>query len=234
MDIIQKRVRCRNLLQLLSWVGYNETMIVTSIQENKKNKKRMSVFLDDEYSFSCYKETLLEEGICEGCVLGGSDVDRIRVTDGRQYAWNCAIQYLSRSLRSEKQVADKLRERGVDPRLIAETMQRLHECRLVDDAEFARLYAQNAYERYGRREVVRRLREKGIAQEVIDEVTAQPVDTGVLDKYVMRLMKRYSKEDPRNRAGKVMRSLAARGFEFDDIRLAVLRFEKQQNVPADE
>lgn len=226
MAIIPNIMADCNLLQLLAGFEYNEMMVVTAIQENKKNKGRVSVFLDDEFGFACYKETLLNERLAIGQQLAAEDIARIRSADGAEYAWNSAVQYLSRGLYTEKQVSDRLRAHGADADVIAQTLERLRECGLVDDAEFAHLYAQKMYERYGRYEVARRLKQKGVAGDLVDEVTQSAGDMAVLEKHAERLWRRCSADDPRKRAAKVMRSLAARGFAFDDIRQAVQSLER--------
>lgn len=209
-------------------------MVVTDIKVNQKNKKRVSVFLDDEFAFSCYVETMEDERIALNSVLEPEDVERIRKADSAQYAWQIATRYLARGLKSEYQVRNKLRERGADPDLIESTMGRLREYRLVDDEDFARLYAEELYGRYGRWGVVRKLREKGISQDIIDAVADSPGDGDVLFREVERLEKRYRNDERARRSEKIIRSLAGRGFEFDDVRRAIRDWEESEADAADE
>lgn len=202
-------------------------MVITKIQVNKKNKHRVSVFVEgDVFAFACSLETLENERLGVGDELRDEDVERIEQADGRQYAWNYATAYLRRGLHSEKQVRDKLLEREVDPDAIDDIMQQLRDLRLVDDEEYARLYAAEQYKKYGRWEVIRRLRAKGIADSIIDTVASEPGNAETLEKYIERLWNRCSDDPPERRFQKMMRSLSARGFDFDQIREAVKDYER--------
>lgn len=212
--------------------GYNDMMIVTDIAANKRNKARVSVFLDGSFGFSCFRTTLEDERICKGMSLQSEDVERIRARDSEQYAWECAVRYLSRGLKTEMQVRKKLEEHEADPDVIEQVIDRLTEYGLLDDREYAKLYAEQLYRNYGRWAVARKLREKGIAASIAEEAASKDGDTEVLQKHAERLWNRYSSEDRERRVQKMTRSLSARGFEFDEIRRAIQELE--QGGPAED
>jgi len=71
-------------------------------------------------------------------------------------------------------MADRLRLAGFEPDLIETELRRLEGARLLDDQRFAEEFTVGSVtsRRVGRRAVIVGLRQKGIAREMIDEVTA--------------------------------------------------------------
>lgn len=209
------------LLQMVGVIVYNSVMKVTDIKANKKDSRRVSVWLDGEFAFSCYAETLEDERVYIGNELRSADVDRIRQSDSAEYAWRTALRTLERGMKTEKQIRDKLQEREVEEELIRKTVQRLREYGLIDDMEYARLYAEQLYGKYGRWGVVSRLRERGIPQEIVDQVTDSDGDPEVLLRQTTKLYNKHRGDEKYKRDQKIMRSLAAKGFTFSDIRNAI-------------
>lgn len=202
-------------------------MIVTDMQEVKRNKQRMSVFLDGEFAFAAYIEILVGEDVRVGAELTEEDVARIRKQSDERYAWERAVRYLSHGAKSEKRVREYLLGKDISAGLVDQTIFRLREYRLVDDRELGRQLAQRLYQQYGRYTVVAKMREKGIPQDIIDQVTQSTGDEEVLMRQVERLFERHSREeDPYKRRQKIKRTLAARGFSFDDIQRAIQEYEK--------
>jgi regulatory protein len=71
---------------------------------------------------------------------------------------------LARRPRSEKELSDRLIAAGFDSEVVARTLQRLRELRLVDDADFARRWVEerSTTKRLGRRALISELRLKGV------------------------------------------------------------------------
>lgn len=204
-------------------------MVVTQISPCAKNKKRVNIYADGEFAFACHMEIAQEEDLRVGRVLTEREVADIREKDSADWAWRTAVAYATGASRTEKQVRDKLISKGIAPEAADEAVQRLREYRMVDDEEFARDYAEVMYRKYGRWTVVRKLRERGISNEIISRVTENPGDEDVLFDLARRLMERHAGEERPRRVQKVTRSLSAKGFEFDDIRRAIERCESGED-----
>lgn len=85
------------------------------------------------------------------------------------------LRQLTSSAKSRRQLADKLAEREVPEDVAAAVLDRFEEVRLIDDAEFARMWVQSrAQTRSLARSALRReLAEKGIAPELAEEALEQ-------------------------------------------------------------
>lgn len=196
-------------------------MTVTDLIPCKKARGRMNVYVDGEFAFACYRETVLDQNIHVGCSLTAEEIDDIRGEDGREYAWRTAVSYIGRGMRTEVQVRRKLGERGVDGRTADATIAKLKTCDLLDDAEYASLLAEQLYRRYGRWLVRKKLRERGIDEATVAAVTERSCDPDALLSAAERQWEKRSSDALPLRRQKVSRALAAKGFEFDDIRRAI-------------
>lgn len=206
-------------------------MTVTEISPCARNKSRVNVYLDGDFGFACYIETLEDERVGMGSVLTAEDVERITSVDGRQCAWRAALTYAERTLRTEKQVADYLRRHEVSEPVVRDILKRLKSYGYIDDEEYAQLYADRMYEKYGRHVVRKKLRDKGIPAEIAERVTQLRGRDEVLVAHAEKLYARLAnEEDSYKRRAKMMRSLAAKGFEFDDIRRALEALEESHST----
>lgn len=79
-----------------------------------------------------------------------------------------ALRYVSMQMKTEGQVADYLRRKGFEPRLIEDTLAFLKEYNYINDAEYCRLYyGEGCRKGKGRRRIEQELQNKKITKSVI-------------------------------------------------------------------
>lgn len=85
-----------------------------------------------------------------------------------------AYRYLGRRERTEHELREHLEARGFAPGIVGEAVSELCALGYVDDARYARLFAQDkrALEGWGSERIARTLRERGLARELIEPVLA--------------------------------------------------------------
>lgn len=151
---------------------------VTAIGEGKRRKRRVNIFLDDKFAFSLEAEVALKEGIKVGRELSEGDIEALTGAELSQRCYEAALRYLDYRPRSQAELKQRLARRGFDGDTIAATLARLKELGLVDDLAFARFWQENrqAFSPRGRWLVRRELRQKGVADEVIERVLADVDD----------------------------------------------------------
>lgn len=193
-------------------------MVITALEECKKNKNRINIYLDGNFAFACYKEIAVEFGIGKGKELSSQQIEEIERYDGEQYAFQTALQYVAARQRTQKDIVGKLRGKGLNETYIEAAMQKMQEYGYVDDTEYARLYAEELCAKYGKKMVYHKLLQKGIDSETASEVTVQQDDTETLRLFVERLCERYAEEAEPKRKQKIIRALLQKGFEYDDIK----------------
>lgn len=198
-------------------------MRVTDMQPGRRNKRRLNVYLDGEFAFACFAEIASQYGIRKGAELSGSDVEAVREADETAAAREYALNLAARGPRSEKQFREKLRARGYGSSSQEAALEVLRAYGYLDDRAYAEQYAAELFQKYGRWAVRRKLAERGIAPEIMEEVLAGADGSGALDMQLDRLLARPRYEDERRERDRIIRSLAAKGFDFDDIRTALER-----------
>jgi len=136
---------------------------------------------------------------------------------------NAAMKLLSSRPYTERELARQLEKSFADrpdvDALIQSTMKRLNELHLINDRRLAESTAQH-YAHKGNRFTIQSLRQRGISDEVIDEVLAT-----VGDEYPRALDEARKKsrglkdEHPEKAKTRVYRFLSGRGFAHDTIRV---------------
>jgi regulatory protein len=147
---------------------------VTAIAEGKRRKRRVNIFLDDKFAFSLEAEVALKEGIKVGQELSEGDIEALTGAELSQRCYEAALRYLDYRPRSQAELKQRLARRGFDGDTIDTTLARLKEQGLVDDLAFARFWQENrqAFSPRSRWLVRRELKQKGVADEVIERVVA--------------------------------------------------------------
>jgi regulatory protein len=94
-----------------------------------------------------------------------------------QQCLNAAYRYLSYRPRSEEELRQRLKQHGYNSEVLEKTITKLKELNLIDDAAFAQFWKNNrlAFKPKSKRLIMKELRDKKIAPEVIEQVT-QDID----------------------------------------------------------
>lgn len=147
----------------------------------------------------------------------------LKKPDDANHAYDYALFILNLSMRTERELREKMKLRGYFPEIIDQTVERLYKDRFLDDARYAEVYIESMkrYKYYGAYMMKKRLYEKKVPKEIIEDKLAELLTAddeheiatryveknfGVLDK-VAKL--EYDEKQ------KIMRRLIARGFDLD-------------------
>lgn len=135
----------------------------------------------------------------------------------REQAEDKAYRLLAARARSERELRARLRERGFDETVVAETAARLREKGYLDDAAFARQWARHlAVDKLqGDRRIRRNLQERGISEEIAAAVLAEvrrEWDEGAALAALARRRRMDRPPGDRREQAKWYRRLLARGF----------------------
>ena len=150
----------------------------------------------------------------------------------RQYpaALNDAVRLLGVRARSEREIAQKLRERRYLDETIDMVLCKLEKEKLVNDAAFAAEWAgARTQQKLGKGRVYQELLQKGVSSAVAQAaLDALPDDPSGAREQAAKLLRRYAGEpDSRKAMTKVLQGLQRRGFGFDEAKEAVEAALKQ-------
>lgn len=162
--------------------------------------------------------------------------------DFKSHALNSSLWYGSAYTRSEKQIVEKLQRKGYTTEpvqfinengelesfdIISHVLERLRESLVVDDEAYARgLIARYSSAKRGESYTRRKLLEKGISQELADELMEELRDDEGTIEAIAALAELYRnsssylrEQNSYRREQKLTGHLLARGYSFDDISL---------------
>ena len=198
---------------------------VTEVAVQARDKERVNVAVDGAHAFSLALEVAEREGVAPGLVLDRDRIDALLAVDSAARATAAALAFLGYRPRTEREVRDRLRERGHAPAAVEATIERLRGWRYVDDAGFARFWVEGRVEHQprGRRLLEQELRQKGVDRETAREAVAD-ADYDEVAAAVALARKRwpaYAADDPASARRRLGAYLQRRGFGRDAVRAAL-------------
>lgn len=195
---------------------------VTAVEAQRHDPDRVSVFVDGAFSFGLPAQAAQDEGVRVGEEIDDDRLAHLLALDERARALAAALAFLAYRPRSEREVRDRLRQKGYPPAAIDAAVEKLQGWRYLDDADFARRWVENreTHQPRGRRLLEQELRRKGIDREVARET----VDGAEIDERAAALelardrLRRLAGEDPATVRKRLADFLARRGFGWDVVR----------------
>lgn len=200
--------------------------MITKIEEQKKGKNRVNVYVDEEFSFSCNLEIVYSLGLQTGAKVDDERIIEIVSEDEYIRCKNSALRTIEKTYKSEKEVRDKLLTKGFEESTIERTIQFLKSYNFIDDDKFADMYIRDRINNEGIYKIKSSLSRKGIPKEIIESKIEQidhfkiesSAEKLAADKY-RAVMK--SENDKRKIYKKVGDFLIRKGYSFDETKSAL-------------
>lgn len=197
---------------------------VTAIEPQKKDPRRVNIYLDGEFAFGL--AAITAAWLSPGQELSEERVAQLQAEDAGETAYQKALHFLSYRPRSAREVRQNLLQRGCDEALVETTLQRLEENRLVADEAFARTWVENRNTFRPRSHSALRIEllRKGLDEELIRSVLDETVDEETLAGEAARKQaRRYAALEWIDFRRKLGGFLARRGFSYNIIAPVVLK-----------
>lgn len=200
-------------------------MIITKISQQKSNKKRFSIYVDDKYSFSMDELDLLRLGLKENNDISKDDLTQYKDYYEYKSAKSTAIKYLCRKMRSAHEINDKLKLKGYSNDIITRVIDELAELKYIDDEALSQFFINDTskFNPCGKRLLKAKLAQKGINKNIIDEKLSGIGEDGEIalaKKLINKKFKDIFGFD-RKETYKVYQFLLRKGFDYDVIDKAV-------------
>lgn len=212
---------------------------ITDIAPQKKNKKRMSIYIDG--SFVCGLEgiTVLSRRLQIGDEIDAEELGAIQLESERQTAFEKALKYMTARMHTKKEMRKYLKDKGYLDCVIDEVTDKLIDYGYVDDAKFASMYVDAYRKKHGASRIKYDLRRLGVASETVEEAL-EDLDADEQAEEAERLAYKFMRL--RDGSGtdreKVCRNLFSKGFSWDLIpgayRRAKTRLEDEEAAEAEE
>ncbi|MRR30375.1 regulatory protein RecX [bacterium] len=191
---------------------------ITGIKAQKKNPDRVSIYLDGEYGFGLSR--IVAAWLQIGQRLDDKKIESLLASDASEVAYNKALRLINLKPRTEKELRLKLISGGFTGGQCDSVLQRLREAGLVADDRYARQWVENRNEMHprSRRLISLELRQKGVADEVIEQVLEDSsADEDLALKAATQYARKLTITDGMKFRARLSAFLARRGFSYGTI-----------------
>lgn len=189
-------------------------LTVTRLEPQKKNPQRLNVYLDGEFAFGISRAAA--PWLEEGHQLSQQKIEDLQKQDLSEGAYQRALNFLSYRIRSEKEIRDNLHKHQIPEDIISAVLDRLRNASLVDDREFALRWVENRvqFKPRGKRALSSELFQKGISNEIIDEVLKGIDEERLAFELARSKSRKFLDLDDKDFKSKMAGLLSRRGFPF--------------------
>lgn len=194
--------------------------IITKIEVQKRNKERVNIFIDEEYAFGISAELVYKYNLKPKMKI---DVDTLREIAEKESLIKCrlcAIRIIEKSYKTEKELHDRLLEKGYEEREIHESIKFLKQYNYINDSSYTKSFIKDKIKSQGQKKIFYDLKRKGVDEQLIhenlqslDENTEKEIALTLARKKYCILSKRES--DIYKLKQKLYRYIISRGYSYD-------------------
>jgi regulatory protein len=208
----------------------NDMAMITKITTQQKNEDRFNIFMDygkgEEFAFSVDSDVLIKFQLKKGMELDDFSLMEVHYHDDIRKAYNLAVHYLAKRMRSNKEIKDYLGQKEMEEPVIKEVIHKLVAQKYINDEEYALAFVRtqlNTTDK-GPNLIRLELKEKGIEEEIlIHSLTQYPFEEQV--NKATNLADKFFKKNSRD-SGKVLKQkleslLLRKGYSHEVIKIAV-------------
>ena len=195
-------------------------MRIESLKTTPDRAGRYWVTCSDGTKLALYRQTVEDFGLYTGLELSDGEWERLKSAAGAMSAKMRAVRIVAASAVSEKDLRQRLVQKGEDPDQAAQAVAWMAEMKLVDDEETARqIVSRCAAKGYGLQRAKQALYEKKIPKHYWDAVLADYPDQTA--HIVSFLRSKISDETDQKQVKKAIDALLRRGHSYSEIRGAL-------------
>lgn len=143
--------------------------VITKIEVQKNKKDRVNVYVDEEYSFSCSMELVYSHGLKKNKIVDVDEIKDVVSDDNYIYCKETALKIIERTLKTEKEVEIKLRQKGFEENLIDKAINFLKKYDFVNDNKYIKCYVKEKIKKDGKNKIKYNLMKKGIREDLIEK-----------------------------------------------------------------
>lgn len=196
-------------------------MKITAIKQQIKNPERVSIFVDNKYSFSLTLDELIKHKIKNNDELSAGEVKKFKKISEDGKLRQRALEWLLNRPHSVKEFRDYMYRKKADPELTDALITEFSEKKYLDDEKFSSWFI----ELQGRRGKSNRglsaeLFKKGISREVADRVLEEEKDNETARLKIL-IGKKSNMPKYKNDSMKLAKYLTSQGFNYHDVKAAL-------------
>lgn len=191
---------------------------ITSIEQQKKDKTRCSVYIDGVFYCGLKIEVAIKYRLKAGMEIERSELDEIQLANEKIQATERAMNHLSATLKTRRQMSDFLASKGYTQAVIDYVIDKLEGYGYIDDYAYCRAYVASVSGK-GKTAIRAALLKRGADRDAIDEALSEVEED---EDEVMAVVRKYmrGKEYSRENINKAIRHLISRGYSYETAKSA--------------
>jgi len=192
---------------------------ITRIEVQKRNKQRFNIYIDEVYAFAVDGELVYKEKLMVNEEVDEERLHSIAKKENLSKCKNTALRIIERSYKTEKEIKERLIEKGYDLDAILPIVDFLKEYGFIDDSSYMKMYIKDRIKRQGAQKIKYALIKKGIDPNDIEANLINLNKDEEIDVALELAKKKYSllvlKEgDIFKLSNKLCRFLIGRGYDY--------------------
>ncbi len=188
---------------------------ITSIEVQKKQRGRFSVFIDGEFSFGISDIDLYNLNLAVGDIITEEKMTEIEETIDIQKCKDYAVNLVSRKMYTKKEIAQKLKNKGFSKTSTEGVMDILEEYGYINDELYAELYCEYQSKKFGMKKIAYDLQMKGISREISEKYINKINNEDDLFNLIKSKIK--DKVVDIKEKQKIIRHFMSKGFEYEKV-----------------
>ncbi len=202
-------------------------MEITAITPQKHDPKRCNIEVDGRFFCGMQLITVMEHRLKAGAVVTEEELSSLQLEGEKQTALDKALSHISASMKTEREIRDFLRRKGYLQDVSDYVVEKMKGYGFLDDAAYAKAYAESAGKRKGGRLIRMELRKKGVADDAIDGA----LDSLEEDGAARAALEKYMRGKPADQKTmqKAYAHLLSKGFDYDTAKGALQAFFAEED-----
>lgn len=191
---------------------------ITAINVQKHDPDRLNIELDGEFAFGLSR--LVAAWLKVGDFLSEDRINTLIESDTSEVAYQKATRFLDYRPRTEKEIRQKLIQKGFTTLEIDQVVLRLKRANLIQDQQFANMWIENRNDYHPRSQRLMRyeLRNKGVSEQMIESALADSADDiDLATRAATQYARKLNFQDRDLFRKKLSTYLARRGFSYGTI-----------------
>ena len=194
---------------------------ITAINLQTKIKDRCNLFLDGEYYTSVTLETVMKNRLKVGLEIDVGRLSEIITENERAEALNKAVGYISKYLKTKREIKDYLLRKGYSEEIAWYCIDKLKEYGYVNDEDYSKRFIESNAKNQGKRLLEYKLMMKGVRKEDIGaayesaDIDAKENAKNIAEKHLR------NKEINKENLAKTYRYLIGKGFSYEEASYAI-------------
>lgn len=200
---------------------------ITSIEPQKNDKTRCSVFIDGRFYCGLKLEVAVKYRLKTGMHIEKSELDEMQAETEKSVALDKALTHISDSMKTEKQIRDFLAKKGYVEAIISFVVEKMKSYGYIDDEQYCRAYISGSKGK-SRRQIEAKLISVGVDRQAVD---AALEDFEEDEREVVALLEKYlrGKQRSRENLNKGIRYLVGKGYSFETAKSAVEKLDEGED-----